>query len=242
MPCTTSSPSLPNRRYVDEFLKGENGAPWPFETPASSWLLKIDLDGFKEINDSFGHAAGDAMLLKVADMLRSLKAEEEFVARVGGDEFIMLCSSARNRNRPQELAERFIAMLHKPQSYKGLSCRLGASIGISNWADAKEIPDKLRSNADLALYQSKQNGKGCFTFFSQPLFQSASEKRRLVDDLLRGIEHKEFIAYYQGQYSAQTHRLVGAEALARWVHPNRGLVYPDMFIELADSLGSDVRN
>ncbi len=228
---------LPNRRYVDEFLKGENGAPWPFETPANSWLLKIDLDGFKEINDSFGHAAGDAMLLKVADMLRSLKAEEEFVARVGGDEFIMLCSSALNRNRPQELAERFIAMLHKPQSYKGLSCRLGASIGISNWADAKEIPDKLRSNADLALYQSKQNGKGCFTFFSQPLFQSASEKRRLADDLLRGIEHKEFIAYYQGQYSAQTHRLVGAEALARWVHPNRGLVYPDMFIELADSLG-----
>ena len=228
---------LPNRRYVDEFLNGENGAPWPFEDAENSWLLKVDLDGFKEINDSFGHAAGDAMLLKVADMLRSLKQDEEFIARVGGDEFIMLCSSAQNRNRPQELAEKLIAMMHGPQNYKGLTCRLGASIGLSNWADAKENPDKLRSNADLALYQSKQNGKGCFTFFSQPLFQTANEKRRLADDLLRGIENREFIAYYQGQYNAETHRLVGAEALARWAHPKRGLVYPDMFIELADSLG-----
>ena len=228
---------LPNRRYADEFLDGENGSPWPFDDDENSWLLKIDLDGFKEINDSFGHATGDAMLIKVADILRSLKNEGEFIARIGGDEFIILCSSAANRNRPQELAEKLIAMLHKPQNDKGLTCRLGASIGLSNWADAKESPDKLRSNADLALYQSKQNGKGCFTFFSQPLFQTANEKRRLADDLLRGIENREFIAYYQGQYNAESHRLVGAEALARWAHPKRGLVYPDMFIELADSLG-----
>nr|WP_321454513.1 EAL domain-containing protein [uncultured Cohaesibacter sp.] len=228
---------LPNRRYIDEFLNGEDGSSWPFDAPSNSWFLKIDLDGFKEINNSFGHAAGDAMLQSVADIMRSLINEGEFIARVGGDEFVILCSSADNKNRPQEIAERFIESLHRPLFYKGLTCRLGASIGISSWADAKGNVDRLRSNADLALYQSKQNGKGCFTFFSQPLFQNATEKRRMADDLLRGIENREFIAHYQGQYDAKTHKLAGVEALARWLHPSRGLVYPDMFIELADGLG-----
>ena len=228
---------LPNRQAVDEVLRGEGEIAWPFEYGSDSWLLKINLDGFKEINDSFGHAAGDAMLLRVADLLRSQKQEGEYIARIGGDEFVVLCSSVRNKNRPLELAEGLINLLQKPQNYKGLTCRLGASIGISNWTDAKGNIDKLRSNADLALYQSKQSGKGCFTFFSQPLFQNASEKRRMADDLLRGIENQEFIAFYQGQYSAQDHRLAGAEALARWMHPKRGLVFPDMFIEMADTLG-----
>ncbi len=228
---------LPNRRYMDDYLAGSEVRGRTFIRDADSWLLKVDLDGFKEINDSFGHAAGDAILVKVAELLRELTDADEFVSRIGGDEFVVLCSGKGNPKRPQELAERFIAEVQKPYDYNGLTCRIGASIGISNWKDAKGDPDKLRSNADLALYQSKQSGKGCFTFFSQPLFDNASEKRRLADDLLRGIENKEFIAYYQGQYDAKTHKLVGAEALARWVHPERGIVYPDKFIELADSLG-----
>ncbi len=228
---------LPNRRYIYEFLEGMHEIKWPLASPANSWLLKIDLDGFKEVNDSFGHATGDAMLVKVSNLLKSLQQEGECIARVGGDEFVMLCSSEQNSRRPQELAESFITALDEPLIHNGLICRLGASIGVSNWHDAQGNLDRLRTNADLALYQSKQNGKGCFTFFSQPLFQRATEKRRLADDLLRGIENREFIAHYQGQYKADNHQLAGAEALARWLHPERGLVFPDQFIELADGLG-----
>ncbi|WP_373236741.1 bifunctional diguanylate cyclase/phosphodiesterase [Cohaesibacter celericrescens] len=226
---------LPNRRYLDDKLNGNHGNTCLMED--TTYLMKIDLDGFKEVNDNFGHAAGDAMLVNVAKILNQLIINDEFAARVGGDEFIVLCCSGMNDQRPTELARQLIEKIQVPIVYKGRTCRLGASIGVACGLEAEKDSDKLLSNADMALYQSKQDGKGCVTFFSQSMSQSARHQRQLADDLLRGIENREFIAFYQGQYCAHTHALVGTEALARWEHPERGVLAPSEFVELAESLG-----
>ena len=226
---------LPNRRYLDDLLHGRLGTgPIVYDQIC---LLKIDLDGFKEVNDHYGHAAGDVILMRVAAMLRDVLQDDEFTARVGGDEFIILSKSGEDLERPSELSHQILEALHAPIEFNGRQCRVGASIGIALGIDASNDPDKLLSNADLALYQSKNTGKGSYCFFSEPLAQKARQQRQLADDLLRGIENREFIAFYQGQYCAERHELVGAEALARWQHPERGLVGPQEFVELAETLG-----
>ncbi len=226
---------LPNRRYLDDLLHRRTGDGSGINE--LSCLVKVDLDGFKEVNDNYGHAAGDAILVEVANLLRRVIAEDEFTARVGGDEFIILCQSNEELERPIALCNAVLEALQAPIDFNGRKCRIGASIGIALALDAKSDPDKLLSNADLALYQSKQTGKGRYSFFSEPLVQKARRQRRLADDVLRGIENREFIAFYQGQYSAETHELVGAEALARWQHPERGMVSPVEFVETAEALG-----
>ncbi|WP_319530604.1 diguanylate cyclase domain-containing protein [uncultured Cohaesibacter sp.] len=231
---------LPNRRFLDEKLSGSEHHPSCLTDTLH--LLKIDLDGFKEINDSFGHAAGDIMLLRTADMLRSSLLEGEFAARVGGDEFVVLCDSDQDPSRPENLAKDFIERIQQPIEYKGQTCRLGMSIGISNGRDANWDVDKLLSNADLALYQAKQKGKGCMEMFSEPLYQKARKRKELADDLLRAIDNREFIAHFQGQYCANSHKLIGAEALARWNHPERGVLPPSDFIDLAEDSGCDRRD
>ncbi len=226
---------LPNRRYLDDLLhRRTSDGPGIDDL---SCLVKIDLDGFKEVNDNYGHAAGDAILVEVANLLRRVLAEDEFTARVGGDEFIILCRSNEELERPIALCNEILEALQAPIDFNGRKCRIGASIGIALALDANSDPDKLLSNADLALYQSKQTGKGRYSFFSEPLVQKARHQRRLADDVLRGIENREFVAFYQGQYSAETHELVGAEALARWQHPERGMVSPIEFVETAEALG-----
>ena len=227
---------LPNRRYLDQKLRELKGSGC---TPSNyTCLLKIDLDGFKEINDKYGHAAGDAILLHLANLLRETIVEDEFAARIGGDEFIILCGGSEYAGeRARDLADNIIEGLKEPVSYKGRICRLGVSIGITSGLNAKGNPDRFLSNADLALYHSKQSGKGRWTYFTEDLYHKAREERQLAEDIMRAIDNREFIAHFQGQYCAQTHALCGVEALARWNHPERGLVYPDTFLPIAESLG-----
>ena len=177
------------------------------------------------------------MLLRTANILRKLITSDEFAARVGGDEFVILCTDEGRESRARELGDQIIAEIQKSFEYHGRSCRLGASIGIAACSQESLDPDKLLSNADLALYQAKQSGKGRLIFFSKPMFENARRQRQLADDLVRGIEQGEFVAYYQGQYCARTHKLMGAEALARWVHPERGLLDPSAFVPLAETMG-----
>ncbi|SNY91845.1 diguanylate cyclase (GGDEF) domain-containing protein [Cohaesibacter sp. ES.047] len=226
---------LPNRRYLDEKLTGSEYEPSLMSETLQ--MLKIDLDGFKDINDSFGHAAGDIMLRRTADLLRSAIKEGEFAARIGGDEFVLLCDSAKEPSRPETLAKQLLSEIDRPIDYRGRTCRLGMSIGISSGKDAFLDADKMLSNSDLALYQVKQKGKGGFEVFSQPLYQRVRQERELAEDLLRAIETREFIAHFQGQYCAKTHNLVGVEALVRWNHPRRGMLQPCEFLGLAESLG-----
>ena len=226
---------LPNRRYFDGHVNGQYGREGCLCD--QTYLMKIDLDGFKQINDRFGHAAGDAFLVQVAKLLRAVTEAGEFAARIGGDEFVVICKSGPSGDRPSELAGKIITGLQKSFDYKGRACRLGASIGIAGFKASGCDFDKLMSDSDLALYQSKKNGKGRFTFFSEPLGQCARKEKQLSEDLLRGIEHREFVAFFQGQYCAKTHELVGAEALARWQHPERGLLAPVDFVPLAEKIG-----
>ena len=226
---------LPNRRYLDDLLH-ERLVDGPVMDDTAC-LIKIDLDGFKKVNDSYGHAAGDSVLVQVAKLLRRVIGKTEYAARIGGDEFVVLCQSDDELQRPISLCNQILEALHVPTEFNGQTCRIGASIGVARGADANRDPDKLLCHADLALYQSKQSGRGRYSFFCEPLVQQAQEQRRLADDLIRGIENREFVAFYQGQYSAAHHGLVGAEALARWQHPERGLLNPNEFIELAERLG-----
>ena len=225
---------LPNRRYLDDRLKGVYGPLYTVGTGLS--LLKIDLDGFKKINDSLGHAAGDAMLVHVANVLKQNMGKGEFAARIGGDEFVVLSLTEGNSRRPRYLAERILRAMQKPVDYQGTPCHIGVSIGIAHGSSAKGDADKLLSNADLALYHSKQNGKGCYTAFSQSLYKAARRQQEMADDILRGLENGEFVPFYQGQYRADDHTLCGAESLARWMHPEKGLLMPADFIEVAENL------
>lgn len=226
---------LPNRRYLDDKLKGLDQKAIMEDEDVC--LLKIDLDGFKEVNDSLGHAAGDNLLIHVATLLQQALEEDEFVARIGGDEFVILCRTDKDQRHPTMLAETIIKAIKRPIHFRGRPCKVGASVGIAHINTAQGDPDKLLSNADLALYEAKQNGKGRYSYFSQPLFDAASKQRRLVDEILNGIENGEFIAFFQGQYCTHTHDLCGAEALVRWNHPERGILPPVEFLDVAEGLG-----
>ena len=214
---------------------GRHGISGSLESRIS--LLKIDLDGFKEINDKMGHAAGDSVLVHVANLLRNLVGEGEFIARVGGDEFVMITCTDDDPRRPRLLADKIIKAAQKPIDVDGRICRIGASVGIAHGASAQGDVDKLLSNADLALYEAKQTGKGRYVIFSQPLYRASRRQREVADDILRGVEAGEFVPYFQGQYKADGHELCGAEALARWNHPKKGILAPNTFIDVADSLG-----
>ena len=226
---------LPNSRHLEKILANsekEFGLP-----PRDICLIKLDLDGFKETNDAFGHAIGDEMLMNMADILRDITRPGEFIARMGGDEFVVLCKSETDEKRASQISANILHRMHKPFRANGRVCRLGASIGIASGSESGNDLDKLRSNADLALNRSKQSGKGRYSFFNSSLAEDERQRRHLAEDLLRGIENKEFVAFYQGQYCARTHQLIGAEALARWMHPEKGLLPPAVFIDLAESLG-----
>ena len=226
---------LPNRRYLDQALRKRCIGGCEDSNEAS--LLKVDLDGFKTVNDKYGHSVGDKVLQRFSELLRRATNKDDFTARIGGDEFVILCQTGDDPERAETLAATIIEEASQPMDINGSQCRLGASVGVANCASAHGDYDKWLSHADLALYDAKHRGRSCFTFFSEALYDEDRKKRQLAEDLMRGIENREFIAYYQGQYCSDSHKLTGVEALARWQHPDRGIVSPFEFVELAESLG-----
>lgn len=229
---------LPNRRYLDEVLAGhaEN-----FGDGERAALLHLDLDRFKQINDTLGHAAGDAMLVHAARVLKNSLRSGDFVARVGGDEFVVLCMIAE-ADKPRwgemlaSLADRIIDAMHQPVAYHGHECRFGVSIGIACDLDQLGDPRRLLVNADLALYRAKSRGRNRHQFFNDALQAEIVTTKRVADDILSGLERNEFVAWYQPQFDAATHAIVGVEALARWNHPSEGLLAPGDFLNVAEEL------
>jgi len=222
---------LPNRRFLDDHLaRLDTGAAGEFG------LLHIDLDRFKQINDTLGHAAGDAMLVRTANILRANAREGDIVARIGGDEFVIVCSPQSAAEGVEQLAERIVRTLREPFDFDGRACRAGVSIGVAMSSSAAHDPRQLLINADIALYRAKNEGRNGYRFFSSELHRTAVSTKRVADEILAGIENREFIAHYQGQFDAHTHELVGVEALARWKHPQRGLLPPAAFVDIAEDL------
>ena len=224
---------LPNRRYLDQIL--EQYAASSRSDGSQVALLHIDLDRFKQINDTLGHAAGDAMLIHVSEVLRSNVGDTDFVGRIGGDEFVVVCKAADARQLGL-LADRIIRQMREPVFYKGHQCRFGVSIGIATSPQNKLDSADLLVNADIALYRAKSRGRNRHEFFTEALQSEIVNTKRVADEILSGLERNEFVAHYQPQFDAKTLEITGVEALARWNHPTRGILAPDVFLKIAEEL------
>lgn len=225
---------LPNRRYLDEALRqcAEKG----FAGSGTVALLHIDLDRFKQINDTLGHAAGDAMLIHASKVLRSTCQDTDFVARIGGDEFVVLSSNSFGEEGLARLASRLVEAMRKPVIHEGHECRFGISVGIAT-ATVPEIDVKqLLINADIALYRAKDRGRNRYEFFSSALQAEVVTTKRIADEILAGLELNAFVPFYQPQFCAKTHEVVGVEALARWKLPSGIMRGPDAFMAVAEEL------
>ncbi|MEM9344784.1 MAG: EAL domain-containing protein, partial [Pseudomonadota bacterium] len=215
--------NLPNRRYLMDMLAEQAG--W-------SAVLHLDLDGFKQINDRLGHAAGDLVLIEVASRLRSQIRSSDFCARVGGDEFVVLCCS-KTEAETIALGERLVAVMSQPVHYGDETCEFGTSIGIAFTRDRPEDPDILLNRADVALYESKRLGRGRVTVHSKALEDRVRRDEELGEDILIGMREGQFQAWYQPQVDAHTHKICGVETLVRWDHPKLGILTADKFLEVA---------
>ena len=230
---------LPNRTLFQDRLHsalqhGERHQEWVV-------LMFLDLDRFKPINDSLGHAAGDRMLKEVALRLSACVDSDDTVARMGGDEFTLLLQSQPLREgaltRAIHVGEQILASLAQPFILEGREFFVTASIGIAlSPQDGNEL-SQLMKNADTAMYHAKERGKNNFQFYQADMNASALQRLELESDLRHALEQGEFKLYYQPQFSGDGKRLTGAEALLRWQHPTRGLVPPNDFIPVLEELG-----
>lgn len=199
-------------------------------------LVAIDLDGFKEINDTMGHKIGDLLLQKVSDFLAAEMPPSSLVARLGGDEFAVFLA-VPSEDVALMRAQKIVDWCGQPQDVDGFETRFGASVGVSSCLRTERLLPDLLSDADIALYDAKRSGRGRITLFDQDLRQVAIAKKNLVDDLKRALERDEFVPFYQTQHDAHDHSIVGVEALVRWNHPTKGIQPPAAFLEAAEAAG-----
>jgi diguanylate cyclase (GGDEF)-like protein/PAS domain S-box-containing protein len=225
---------LPNRRMLDTVQRAsvENADAGNRRFA----VLHVDLDRFKQINDTLGHAAGDAVLIRTAAILRETVGPHDLVARVGGDEFAVFIENAPPEEELVNLARQIITKSSMPIKYLHHECRCGVSVGIA-YAEGQGIDSKsLFINADLAMYRSKHSGRGGYSVFNDDMRREALEKKNRSDQLLTAIERDEFFCLYQPQYASKSLRLTGVETLVRWNNPRQGLMSPTDFLPLADEL------
>lgn len=197
-------------------------------------VLMFDLDGFKEINDSYGHATGDAALKAMAARLLACVRPIDTVSRLGGDEFVLLMPDIADPLRAAEVADTIITAVSEPFEHEGQTLRLSTSVGIALAPAHGDSADDLLSCADLALYQAKGEGRHCHRLFTPVLRQQAQRVHACRDELGRAVERGEFVLFYQPQVCLSDGALVGAEALIRWQHPERGLLAPAAFLDVLD--------
>jgi diguanylate cyclase (GGDEF)-like protein/PAS domain S-box-containing protein len=201
-------------------------------------VLLLDLDRFKQVNDTLGHPAGDTLLTEVAARLNGLLRETDALARLGGDEFAVIqTGEANQREAAAALADRIIATLAKPFEIEGGDINIGASIGIALAPEHDTRSDNLLKMADLALYRAKSGGRNGFRFFDPEMSEIASARHETEIELRRAIQQNELELHYQPIIDTKTRKICGAEALVRWRHPTKGLIFPDKFIPLAEETG-----
>jgi diguanylate cyclase (GGDEF)-like protein len=225
---------LPNRVLFREHMEQNLARVRRGEALA---VLCLDLDYFKGINDSLGHAVGDAMLQAVAGRLRDCVREMDTVARLGGDEFAILQVGARQPADATGLAQRIVDMLGQPFDLAGHQLHIGVSVGIAVSPSDGDDPDQLMKNADLALYRAKEDGRNGFRFFEPEMDAKMRLRRTLEADLRKALTQGEFELFYQPVVNLRKNEITGLEALLRWHHPERGLVSPADFIPLAEEIG-----
>jgi diguanylate cyclase (GGDEF)-like protein len=201
-------------------------------------LLMLDLDRFKTVNDSLGHPVGDSLLRVVAQRLRQIMPDVDTVARLGGDEFAVLQSLEHgHKGKATKLADRILAAITEPYDLEGRRFTIETSIGITFAPQDGTDADTLLKNADLALYKAKSLGGNRYRLFEPAMEAQARERRELEEDMRKAISRNEFELHYQTIVDAGKQECCGAEALVRWRHPERGLIFPDQFIDIAEESG-----
>lgn len=224
---------IANRRGVERFLETAHEDGVYYNGIA---MLHIDLDDFKQINDTLGHASGDSFLQHIANTLKSHIRSGDFVGRIGGDEFLVICRLEQQQADIRELGQKLIEVLREPLLIDGRPCRCNVSIGIAFERSSDFDVDHLLLHADTALYRSKRNGKNRIEFFSREIQNEIVKKKQLADEIFAGLETSAFFPVYQLQFCAKTLNVAGVEALARWQHPVYGIVSPAHFLELAEEI------
>jgi len=197
----------------------------------------LDLDNFKQVNDTLGHPVGDELLCAVADRLRACVREIDTVARLGGDEFAIIQSGTENSEDAERLARRIVECVGEPYEFNGQRIVVGCSLGISLAPSDGSAGEKLLKNADVALYRAKTDGRGIWRFFEPEMDASLQRRRALELDLREAMDRDEFELFYQPLYDLHLDQVSGFEALLRWDHPTRGFVPPDQFIPIAEEIG-----
>lgn len=199
-------------------------------------VMFLDLDGFKAINDTYGHTVGDLLLISVAKRLSAAIRGQDTLARLGGDEFVMV-ASIRNPSDAATLAEKTLAAMRSEFLLKEHTLSVSTSIGIALYPDDAELPSELIQAADTAMYHAKAMGRNTFSYYAASSNPKAQNKLQLIKDLQTAIGQQQLVLYYQPKFSAEHGSLVGVEALVRWDHPVHGLMAPDDFIPLAEQTG-----
>jgi diguanylate cyclase (GGDEF)-like protein len=226
---------LPNRLLFAEMLA--HAIQQAEHNQGQFALLALDLDNFQTINESLGHTLGDQVLVEVGQRMQGLLPERDALARIGGDEFNILVDCGAGQPGVDLLAQRIIDAIAAPFVLDGRNVYVGASIGIALYPADGVTAENLQSNADAALHRAKATGRSGLRFFSQDMSSHARARLTLEADLRRALDRNEFLLYYQPQVDLISGQIVGLEALVRWQHPQRGLVFPGEFIGLAEESG-----
>lgn len=226
---------LPNRTLFEDRL--EHAIATAKRENRHLAVMFLDLDRFKNINDSLGHAVGDALLVQVANRLLGMLRENDTAARLGGDEFTILIENLDDPNYAAIIATKMQNQFKEPFEIFGRRLHVTASIGISLYPEDGKNVGNLTKNADAAMYQAKESGRNSFRFYTSELTHSAYERLLLETELRSAIREHQLLLYYQPQFSIETGGMIGAEALLRWRHPRMGVISPEKFIPLAEETG-----
>jgi diguanylate cyclase (GGDEF)-like protein/PAS domain S-box-containing protein len=226
---------LPNRVLLQDRL--QQAIAHAERSRTSVALVFMDLDNFKKVNDSLGHAAGDALLGEVARRLRACVRESDTISRQGGDEFVLILGELHGGEGSLPVLTKVMEALQEPYLHEGNELSTSASIGISLYPEDGSDFEALSKKADMAMYRAKEAGRNTYRFFDEAMDQEALEHLLMRSGLRRALERGEFILYYQPQLEIASGRVIGVESLLRWRHPEFGLVAPGRFIPVAEESG-----
>ncbi|HEV7576149.1 MAG TPA: EAL domain-containing protein [Caldimonas sp.] len=233
-PTVDSLTQLPTRVYFEDRLAA--AATKADANATRLALLFIDLDGFKPVNDTYGHSIGDLVLEQVGQRLKAMSRGKDVVARVGGDEFLLLLSNVTTQEAIAHVADRLIQGLSHPYTAEGREVMISCSVGIAMYPDGCSHA-KLIARADAAMYSSKRSGGATHCFYSSAMDADAEAQFELLRDLRKAVVAKEFELFYQPKIDAKSGKVTAVEALLRWKHPTRGLLLPSTFIPIAERFG-----
>ncbi|SFT58807.1 PAS domain S-box-containing protein/diguanylate cyclase (GGDEF) domain-containing protein [Kosakonia arachidis] len=224
---------LPNRYHIKEFLAGQLNK----EKDYFFSMICLDLDKFKPVNDIFGHSTGDALLGEVSSRLKRCIRSGDFVARQGGDEFLILLADTSQLNQVEEVCRRIVQELNRPFSIDGNDVTIGVSMGIAMAPQDSSSANDLLRFADIALYEAKQSGRNKWVYYRQDMSEKLTERRKMAAELKTAIQEGQLSLVYQPRFNLRTSNVEAVEALVRWQHPERGSMMPDQFIPLAEETG-----